>query len=629
MMTTPAPEFRLEPGVLIDHQRQRHVVMQILDAETVLLRNLSSGGVMRVAVSELNPQRPFTHLKDQRLDLMLVKEDPWEVATSRHQVIEPLLGLTGRKRTQAMVQERADLAGVHVATIYRWLDLYEASGKIDVLLPRARKDRDSYKLGPQVEKVVQEVIDELYLNRQKRGVQSIVTEVQRRCEQGGIPKPHYNTVRKRIKDRSAYLVAEKRLGKKAADDLYAPNTAPFPGEHYPMSLVQMDHVQLDLELVDDIEGLPIGRAWLTVMICARTRMIPGFWLGLDSPNSFSVGMCVANAVLPKDELLSKYNVNASWPIQGFPRLIHTDNAREFHSEALERACAQYGLSQEYRPRGRPEFGAYIERMVGNVNDWLKEEPGTTFSNPTQRGSYDSAKHAAYTLSRLEEWIVRRLKIYHGSYHRGISTTPLQQFLNDVQGSDERPGTGLRVAQVDPYRLRLDFMPFFTRAMHDYGVQFELHQYYHDVLKHWINAKDPENPQLNRQFLFRYDPRDMSRVYFFDPDLKEYFVIPTRDTSFPVLSRWEARAAKRHRRKQGKAAVNAEEMRVAHEELQELRDTSTTETKQRRRARQKKRATESVVPADYFAPPVVPKPEREGPPESIGRVSVKGFEEVDF
>lgn len=421
-------------------------------------------------------------------------------------------------------------------------------------------------------------------------------------------------------------MAQKRLGRKTADDLFAPNTAPFPGEHYPMSVVQMDHVLLDLELVDDIEGLPIGRAWLTVMICVRTRMIPGFWLGLDSPNAFSVGMCVANAVLPKDELLAKYRVDASWPIQGFPRLIHTDNAREFHSEALERACAQYGLSQDYRPRGRPNFGAFIERMVGNVNAWLHEEPGTTFSNPTQRGDYNSARHASYTLSRLEEWLVRRLKIYHGSYHSGIGTTPLQRFLDDVQGSDDRPGTGLRVAQVDPHRLRLDFMPFFIRPIHSYGVQYDLHQYYSDVLKHWIKAKDPENPTASRRFLFRYDPRDMSRVYFFDPELREYFVIPTRDTSYPVLSRWEARAAKRFSKKKGKAAVNAEELRVAHEELEELRDTAKTETKQRRRAAQKKRATETVVPEQYFAPPELPQVS--GSPVPTARVSVEGFE-VDF
>lgn len=305
MTTHPTPELHLEPGILVDHQRQRHVVMQVLDAETVLLRNLMSGGVIRVSVSELNPQTPFTHLKDRPLDLMTVADDPWKVAVSRHQIIEPLVGLTARKRTQAMVEEQAALAKVHVATVYRWLDAYEASGKIDVLLPRARRDKDSYKLSAEVESVVQETIDDLYLDRQKRGVQPIVLEIQKRCASKGIPVPHYNTVRKRIKDRSAYLVASKRLGQKAADDLYAPNTKPFPGEHYPMSLVQMDHVKLDLELVDDIEGLPIGRAWLTVMICVRTRMIPGFWLGLDAPGSFSVGMCVANAILPKDGLLAK------------------------------------------------------------------------------------------------------------------------------------------------------------------------------------------------------------------------------------------------------------------------------------------------------------------------------------
>lgn len=308
-------------------------------------------------------------------------------------------------------------------------------------------------------------------------------------------------------------------------------------------------------------------------------------------------------------------------------MIHTDNAREFHGEALERACAQYGMSQEYRPRGQPQFGGHIERMVGNFNAWLHQEPGTTFSSPDKRGDYDSAKHATYTLTRLEEWVVRRLKIYHGTYHKGIDTTPLQRFLSDVQGSDDRPGTGIRVAQVDAHRLRLDFMPLFTRAIHDYGVQFQLFQYYHDVLKHYIDAKDPDNPKLSRKFLFRYDPRDMSRVYFFDPELREYFVIPTRDTSFPVLSKWEAKAAKKHAQKQGRAAVDAEGLRTAHEELQQLRDTSKTETKVRRRAGQRKRATEAVVPETYFES--IESEPHDASSGGSARLPVVGFEEVDF
>ena len=40
-------------------------------------------------------------------------------------------------------------------------------------------------------------------------------------------------------------------------------------------------------------------------------------------------------------------------MQGIPRIIHLDNAAEFHSKALKRGCDQYGIDPMYRPPGVP------------------------------------------------------------------------------------------------------------------------------------------------------------------------------------------------------------------------------------------------------------------------------------
>jgi len=43
---------------------------------------------------------------------------------------------------------------------------------------------------------------------------------------------------------------------------------------------------------------------------------------------------------------------------------------------------------------------------------------------------------------------------------------------------------------------------------------------------------------------RRDPRDLSVVYFFDPDLHQHFRIPYRDMSLPAISIWELRDVQR-------------------------------------------------------------------------------------
>lgn len=75
------------------------------------------------------------------------------------------------------------------------------------------------------------------------------------------------------------------------------------------------------------------------------------------------------------------------------------------------------------------------------------------------------------------------------------------------------------------------------------------------MRPWINAVDPENPRSKRKFRFRRDPRDISVIYFFEPNAKRYYAIPYRDLSLPPISFWEYREAKKAAKKAGIAEVD--------------------------------------------------------------------------
>ena len=111
----------------------------------------------------------------------------------------------------------------------------------------------------------------------------------------------------------------------------------------------------------------------------------GFALRLAPPSATSVGLALAMACLPKDKWLKERNLDIDWAPAGLPKLIHVDNGKEFHSLALRRGCERYGISLEYRPPGRPQFGAHIERYLGTLMRRIHGLPGTTFSNPVERG----------------------------------------------------------------------------------------------------------------------------------------------------------------------------------------------------------------------------------------------------
>ncbi|EFI86817.1 hypothetical protein HMPREF9551_04233, partial [Escherichia coli MS 196-1] len=62
----------------------------------------------------------------------------------------------------------------------------------------------------------------------------------------------------------------------------------------------------------------------------------------------------------------------------------------------------------------------MERIIGTAMQMIHDElPGTTFSNPDQRGDYDSENKAALTLRELERWLTLAVGTYHGSVHNGL------------------------------------------------------------------------------------------------------------------------------------------------------------------------------------------------------------------
>lgn len=84
--------------------------------------------------------------------------------------------------------------------------------------------------------------------------------------------------------------------------------------------------------------------------------------------------------------------------------IYLDNAAEFKSEALRRGCEQHGIRLDYRPPGQPHYGGIVERIIGTAMQMIHDDlPGTTFSDPSQRGEYDAEKMASLTLREVERW----------------------------------------------------------------------------------------------------------------------------------------------------------------------------------------------------------------------------------
>lgn len=572
--------FAIQPGRLVSWEGKSYRILQVGSLSDVTLIDPNSGQLVSAQVADL---MPVYDPSDSHQDLSLLDSDKWQKAVERYEKIEPMLS---NKMTKAQVIEHAKTVNVHPVTLYRWLKQYQQSGLLTDLMTSERADKGSKKLSPEVEAIIQQVIQTDYLSRQKKRKSIVYREVCRICHEKGLLAPSMTVVQSRCASVNEKEAAKKREGKKAAQKYDTLHGGTIEAK-WPLSVVEMDHTLLDIILCDEQHRLPIGRPYITLAFDVYSRMVLGFYISFDPASSLSSGLCLSHAMLDKTMWLAKTEVSGDWPCWGIIDKLHMDNAKEFRGNMIKQACQQYGIQVEWRPVARPHLGAHIERYLGTMAREIHNLPGTTFSNVRQRGEYNSEGKAVMTLPELEAWITEYIvNYYHHQFHSGIDSTPFARYQKGILGDATTPGKGLPRRVSNPERFRLDFMPFFEATVQPYGVRQDNIFYFHDVLRRWINAKDPVQPKLKRQFLFRYDPRDISVIWFYDPETTQYHKIPYRNTSHPAISVWELRRIRAELQKNHEP-VNETHIFSALKRLKQIEDQAALSTKAARKAQQRR------------------------------------------
>lgn len=581
--------IKLLPGNVVIYKSEQYTITDILDLETVLAKNTISGNSRRIPIIDITPQSVVNDSISSN-NLAVIKDDDWLEANRRFQIISPILK-SARGHRVSLVKQISKLNSVSQATLYRWISAYEAEERISSLIRPTRKDKGSSRLSENHEEIIKKHIKESYLTEQRLTPFKIWEKIKGECRDLNLTPPHLNTVRNRIDLISDEEKTLKRYGRDAARNKYKPTLGHFPGADFPLAVVQIDHTPMDIIIVEDDENRqPIGRPNLTLCLDVNSKVVPGYYIGLDPVGTLSTGLCLSHAILPKETWLAKMDITTPYPVWGKMRVIHTDNAKEFRGTMLEKACKEHDIVAERRPKGQPQYGGHVERSFRTFMSEVHNLPGTTRSNVKDRGDYDSEGNACMTLSALERWFaIYIIEYYHHQPHEGNNgIPPIIKYERGLLGDDKQPGIGLPQRIADEYKLKLDFMPYKERTVQEYGVLLENIFYYHDSLRRWINTLNPNSKNNKRVFVCRYDPRDMSKIYFYEPDTKSYIEVPFRDITHPAVSLWEIKAAKAKLREEGYASPNEDLIFGAIRKMDAIVETEKGKTKAARKLQAKKK-----------------------------------------
>ncbi len=548
-------EIKLEIGSEVFNGNSSYRIIGVLDLEHISARSLGSGSVKKFHISELsllpnNPEKPIEIIPAR--DLTTIPDEAWIKAHNKALLFNQILQIDDVELRRPRLREVAKELGISEPTAYKQLQKYKNSNGDPLTLLRKPRD-ESGRFDDEIESLIQNAITS-YLNVIRPKVTHVYTDLKdnittlnkERASVGAEPLkiPHINTLRHRISLLSASEVATQRDGKKGKEN-HRPIIAKFPKPQKPLEVVQIDHTPLDLVIVDDENRLDIGRPTITLAIDVYSRMVTGFYISLEKPNTLLTGTCLTHSILDKKQWLLDHGIKGEWPVYGLMDIIHTDNGKEFHSHSLKRACELYKINMVKRPSRTPRYGGHIERVFKTFNDkGIHTLPGTTKSSVQGRGEYQSEKKAVFTLFEFETWFTEFIvNVYHRQVHTDLGMTPLEKYTKGILGDENNPGRGLPPKIDNPIKLKIDFLPYQERSVQKYGVQLFGIDYYHDALRKWIKQPD-KNRKSVKKFIVRYDPRDISVIFFYDPEMEAYQVVPYRDSSHPPISIWELKELKR-------------------------------------------------------------------------------------
>lgn len=612
----------LKKGALVQKGAQKYRISDIVSFQKAVGTNLDNNRTKLLNIDDLMP------LDDPKLEKKLSKDDSevsdqqWQIAQKRFEIISTVINSSSRTE----IEKIADEQGVHYTTIYNWLREYRNSNSISALLPEKRgwKTKKS-RLPKKVEEIIQKGIDDFYLTTQRPAISKVVEYILTQCHKAGLDAPHPNSIRNRINNISAYKRMKRQGQKELIQDKLAPAVKEFPGADYPLAFVQIDHTKLDIILVDEEHRQPLGRPWITLAIDVFSRAVTGYYLSLDAPSTASVGICASMSMLPKTKKLIEFDLDSEWDVWGIPESYHTDNGADFRTTDLQIACLKYGINWEYRPIGGKQFGGHIERLIGSLNKEIHTLPGTTFSNIADRGNYDSEKEAVLTFNEFEKWLITWItKIYHNKKHSEIQMTPMQKWEEGIWGTIDKPGVGLRDKPSDESTLIIDFLPKFERSIQRHGVSIDSLRYYSDVLRYWIGSREKGDKKA-KNFVFNRDPRDISYIWFYEPEVRQYFKIPTALQEIPSISLWEYQKVVKYVAEKNQKTSNQHAVYDAIYELREQVEQAgkTTKSTRRMQARQvlHKKGAKSLIPD------IEPKKQETNDTEDLWSQEIDSFEDL--
>lgn len=402
-----------------------------------------------------------------------------------------------------------------IKTLQRWVREYRESGNFTCFIKKDHRTEYRARKYDEIEKIIEKVIINAYANERKPTVKRVYrtlidklrTELNISLISAEMIAPSYRTFLRRVHNSDYYKVLEKRLGRRLL------KTKVGYGKRQSLPKYIGSRVEVDCNRVDvmvyDERLKRCYRPWLMIMIDVYSRCIIGWDLSTSAPSAAKVVRALKRSISSDD-----------YPYRCIPATIVVDNGAEFVNASLRDQCATLGIRIEFAPPRTPKGKPVVERAFRTFNtDFFHNCGGTTFSNPEERGDYDSEGNAVYDLKKLNLRWEQYLPVYHTSYHRGIEDTPHNKWHGSACTPEYEPttlpekdakffGTKTTTATIQGGRVRFKNLFWSSGALPELAGRMA------------AKAGKQSGRGASKEVQLRYDESDLTHVWVNDPRDKE-------------------------------------------------------------------------------------------------------------
>ncbi|CAI2051443.1 Transposon Tn7 transposition protein tnsB [Serratia fonticola] len=319
-----------------------------------------------------------------------------------------------------------------------------------------------------------------------------------------------------------------------------------PGSRY-----EIDATIADIYLVaDDDSNKIVGRPTIYIVIDVFSRMVTGFYIGLDNP-SYTVAMqAIVNACSDKVGICQRYDIDITldeWPCAGLPDAILADRG-EMMSHQVENMISGFNLRVESAPPRRGDAKGIVESCFRTLQAEFKPyAPGVVTGNRVKKhGERDYRLDAAITVSDFTQVILRTI-LFRNNHHvmekydrdadlpTAIPSIPLELWN---WGMQHRVGS---LRKVDTEQLRIALLPRKKSSFSVFGVNvWGLYYTSAEIMREgWLQrSTEIKRPQSLQT---AYDPTCADTIYLFpQADSRIYWTCSLTDRSrqFRGMTFWQ-------------------------------------------------------------------------------------------